>query len=255
MQSATNDPMGPHDDTPLTTTAPSADGPPVADTSGGPDARAVDEAASPRRFPVWLVAVVAGVVIAAAIGVTMVLREPAPLPGIAREPALTTTGITFTEYGSTDEGGPAALAAAPGGVNLVYFGYLNCPDVCPTTMADIRAGLQDLPDDVQEQVSVTFVTVAPTRDDPESMRTYLGHFFVPPTSIRVMHADDDTMDQSATQLGVIYEVEDHAAGDDDYDVAHSAITYVVDDTGTVVRELPFGAPPEDFATIVTAVVD
>src|SRR5690606_40197961 len=60
---------------------------------------------------------------------------------------------------------------------LVYFGYTSCPDVCPTTMADVSAALVDLPPDKAGRVRVAMVTVDPERDTDEILAGYLAHFF------------------------------------------------------------------------------
>jgi protein SCO1/2 len=63
-----------------------------------------------------------------------------------------------------------------GKVTLVYFGYTRCPDVCPTTMADIAQALRRVGDPVRSQVSVVFVTVDPTHDSRSVLRHWLDGF-------------------------------------------------------------------------------
>ncbi|HEX7354501.1 MAG TPA: SCO family protein [Mycobacteriales bacterium] len=65
---------------------------------------------------------------------------------------------------------------AKGKLTLVYFGYTNCPDVCPTTMADIGTALRSLPASTQKKVQVVFVTSDPGRDTPPKIRAWLDHF-------------------------------------------------------------------------------
>jgi protein SCO1/2 len=67
-------------------------------------------------------------------------------------------------------------SASKGLLTLVYFGYTNCPDVCPTTMADIGNALRSLPADVSKNVQVVFVTSDPARDTPAAMKTWLSNF-------------------------------------------------------------------------------
>jgi len=56
---------------------------------------------------------------------------------------------------------------------LVYFGYTHCPDVCPTTLAQITDVLKRLPD---KPIRVLFITVDPERDTPALMADYVGSF-------------------------------------------------------------------------------
>ncbi|HVV29320.1 MAG TPA: SCO family protein, partial [Mycobacteriales bacterium] len=65
---------------------------------------------------------------------------------------------------------------ARGHLTLLYFGYTNCPDVCPTTMADLGAALRKVPASVARDVRVVFITSDPARDTPAVMRAWLAHF-------------------------------------------------------------------------------
>jgi len=59
---------------------------------------------------------------------------------------------------------------------LLYFGYTNCPDECPTAMADISAALRSTPPELRDQVEVVFVTTDPERDTPPVLRSWLDGF-------------------------------------------------------------------------------
>lgn len=74
-------------------------------------------------------------------------------------------------------GKPYDLATATQGeLVLLYFGYTNCPDVCPTTMADINVALTQVPAQVRNHTTVVFVTTDPARDTGPVLRTFLDHF-------------------------------------------------------------------------------
>jgi protein SCO1/2 len=62
---------------------------------------------------------------------------------------------------------------------LMYFGYTHCPDACPMTLGRVKTALAKLPDKLAEQTTVVFVTVDPTRDTPERLRSYLANFHLP----------------------------------------------------------------------------
>ncbi|TDC85249.1 SCO family protein [Actinomadura sp. 7K507] len=92
------------------------------------------------------------------------VRLDRPLP----KPALTLTddrGRSFDLAGQT--------AGRP---MLMYFGYTHCPDVCPTTMADIANAVKKLPDADQERLRVVFVTTDPERDTPKRLNEWLAAF-------------------------------------------------------------------------------
>ncbi|GAB5377824.1 MAG: hypothetical protein AcusKO_42860 [Acuticoccus sp.] len=68
--------------------------------------------------------------------------------------------------------GPETLSGKP---TMVFFGFTFCPDVCPTTLADITTWLEALGDDAQ-RLNVIFITVDPARDTVEAMARYVGYF-------------------------------------------------------------------------------
>lgn len=59
---------------------------------------------------------------------------------------------------------------------LLFFGYTSCPDVCPTTLADIANGLRQVPEDVRERTQVVFVTTDVKRDTAAVLKSYLAKF-------------------------------------------------------------------------------
>jgi protein SCO1 len=63
-----------------------------------------------------------------------------------------------------------------GAVTLLYFGYMNCPDVCPLHLANIASALKKMTPEDQAMVRVIFVTTDPNRDSPELLRAWLDNF-------------------------------------------------------------------------------
>jgi protein SCO1 len=84
------------------------------------------------------------------------------------EPPITLTDTSGTSYD--------VAARNRGKVTLIYFGYTHCPDVCPTTMADIATALRQSSAAVRRGVTVVFVTVDPHRDSLPVLRTWLDKF-------------------------------------------------------------------------------
>ena len=201
-----------------------------------------------RRVVVAVLAA-AGLVAAGISAFTLLGPDP-ELPGIVRDPAPVTDGLHFHDHSRGDQPREVELQADDGTVMLAYFGYLSCPDMCPMTMSDLQQARELLGEELAARTTVAFVTVDPERDQPSDLRRYLDIFF-DDGYLALRAPDEDTLERAADQLNVRYEVEDHEPGES-YEVAHSAITYVIDDTGTVVRELPFGAAAEDYARVIEA---
>jgi protein SCO1/2 len=142
-----------------------------------------------------------------------------------------------------DGSGEFPMVARPGGLEVVYFGYTFCPDVCPTTMADLRKALAELPAEEAERIGVVMVTIDPARDTAEVLDGYVSNFVEDGVSLRT---DDDAALRAATDaFGANYEVTTNAEGD--VEVAHTGELYAVDDTGTVVMQWPFGTSYESLA--------
>ena len=136
---------------------------------------------------------------------------------------------------------------------LLFFGFVNCPDVCPTTLATLaaaRKSLADLPD--AEQPAVTLVSVDPGRDTPEVLARYVAHFDPSFTGIT---GSTDAINGLASALGVAVIV-GPAAADGSYTVDHSAAIFLVNPEGRIAAL--FGTPHEagtiarDFRRIVAA---
>ena len=202
-------------------------------------------------MPVVLLLAVA-LVLTVGVGVALVGASESELPGVVREPAPSATGLIFHDHSSGTEPVETDLVPAPGNVALAYFGYLSCPDMCPMTMSDLAHARRLVGDDLADRTTVAFITVDPARDQPADLRSYLELFF-DDGFLALRAPDDAVLGEAAETLNVRYELEDHTPGER-YEVAHSAITYVIDDTGAVVRELPFGASPEDYAQVIEAVL-
>lgn len=163
------------------------------------------------------------------------------LRGATRTPPLAVGDASLPDV--TDEPPrPFGFRAPEGRLLVVYFGYTHCPDVCPTTLADVRDALAELGADAAA-VRVVFATVDPERDTPELLRSYLDHFTDDGRVLRT--TDPDELQAAMDAFRARAWKEPHAGGD--YAMAHTASTYVVDATGTVVVEWPFGTGAEDMA--------
>jgi protein SCO1/2 len=152
-------------------------------------------------------------------------------------PVAETSGTDTSEAPAID---PFDFSAASGGLNLIYFGYTFCPDVCPTTMADVRRVLAALPEDEADRIGVAMVTVDPGRDTAQVLSEYVANFVDEGVALRT---DDATQLRAAADaFGADYEVLTNAEGD--IEVSHTGELYAVDDSGTVVMQWPFGTSHE-----------
>lgn len=90
------------------------------------------------------------------------IADPVPKPDFTLSD---TSGDAFSFVNDTE-----------GFVTLLFFGFTNCPDICPVHLANVGAVLQKLPPPIASQVRVVFVTTDPERDTPEVLRNWLNNF-------------------------------------------------------------------------------
>lgn len=159
------------------------------------------------------------------------------LSGVVRTPPLDVSGISLPDESPGADGSSFEMRAAAGRLLLVYFGFTSCPDICPTTLADIGGALRDNPDD--ERVDVAFVTVDPDRDTGERISSYLDHFVHEGHALRTTDAG-----QLETALKAFRATARKIPEGDSYTFEHTAITYAVDEDGKVLLEWPFGVPSD-----------
>lgn len=166
------------------------------------------------------------------------------LKGFTRTPTAQVGAVGLPDVAPKRAGLPMAFRAKPGGLLLTYFGYTYCPDICPTTFADVRSALRKLPAAQRRRVTVAMVTVDPARDTPKVLNGYLGHFFTAWHALRT--TDQGALRRAEQAFGATHEIGPRRA-DGNYDVSHTALLYAVDERGIVRVEWPFGTPSADIA--------
>jgi len=164
--------------------------------------------------------------------------DNAGFAGYSRLPAPQVGDVSLPRADGT---GDVAFRADDGGLLLVYFGYTNCPDFCPTTLADLKVALNRV-GDAATAVDVAMVTVDPERD-LAILDEYITSFFA--DGIALGTTDPTVLTAATEPFGVSYLVTQNDAGGTD--VAHSTQLYAVDDTGSLVLTWPFGIETQELA--------
>lgn len=124
---------------------------------------------------------------------------------------------------------------APDKVTALFFGFTNCDDVCPTTMADLAAGRRALPPALAEKVTVVFVTVDPKRDTPAVLEKWLGRFdrdFIGLTG-PLEHIHQLERSLYLPESGKESPTAEHQHTSDDHERAKDEADYQVDHSGSV----------------------
>jgi protein SCO1 len=183
---------------------------------------------------------------------SLVLGSLVLTAGCDSAPKFKSTDITGADYGRTLEltdhhGKPRRLEDFRGKAVVVFFGFTQCPDYCPTTLAELAAAVRTLGPDA-ERVQVLFVSVDPERDTKEALAKYVPAF---DPRFLGLSGDMEATRRVAKEFKIFFEKRKTA---DSYAVDHSAQSYVIDPQGRLrlfVRHDRIGADlPDDLRTLL-----
>jgi protein SCO1/2 len=160
-----------------------------------------------------------------------------PLNGAALEPPVQLQRLALTR----SDGGTFTTADTRGRLSLFFFGYTNCPDVCPLTLAELTRMRRDLVADAQN-VDVYFITLDPARDTPERMRAYLDNF----PGVTGLSGSDAELTEIESAFNIRSERRDTGSGN--YSLDHTAATYLVNAASQIQLAYPYGTPAEDITS-------
>ncbi len=154
------------------------------------------------------------------------------------------TGASYAhDFHLTDHTGrPRTLADFRGKVVVLFFGYTQCPDFCPTTLSELASTLNRLGPDAA-RVQVLFVTVDPERDTPQVLAQYVPAFN---PSFLGLYGDAAATAATAKEFKVIYQKQPGPTPGT-YSMDHSAGTYLFDPQGRLRVYESYGQGPDAFA--------
>jgi len=200
-----------------------------------------DPTAPPRR-PLLQVAVALGALgLLGGLGGLAACTPRSPFAGIDITGANYATGFDLTDH----NGQRRTLADFRGQVVAVFFGFVHCPDVCPTSMGNL-AQARRLLGEQAERMQVLFVSLDPARDTPEVMRAYMAAF--DPTFLALYTAEAKLPELARSFRVYFKRVEGRTPGS--YTIDHSAGKFLFDPQGRVRLHHAFGSPAEAIAADV-----
>jgi protein SCO1/2 len=177
------------------------------------------------------------------LGATLAFGEPAgkatPAPELKAGVLSPVMAAPELRLGGTD-GKPLSLAAYRGKVVLLAFGFSNCGEVCPITLATLAGARRKLGADA-ERVQVVYVTVDPERDTAEQMKKYLAAF--DPTFIGGLGTRAE-IDAAQKSYGISSRKITNGSGG--YTIGHSSSIYMIDRAGGLRAVMPYGRTVDDF---------
>ncbi len=169
-------------------------------------------------------------------------KTPKVLSGLQLSPPPAVGALSLPDASNGDA--DFTFKADPGKYLIVYFGYTQCPDVCPTTLSDIKKALASAGDDVTANTQMAMITVDPNRDSGDLLTRYVQSFI---DGAHALRTEDDTQLQAVAEgFGTFYSVKTNDKGD--IDVVHDGKMFVVDPNGDVVLEWLHGVKSDAIAT-------
>ena len=163
-------------------------------------------------------------------------------------PAFKAVDITGAEYArdfslESAAGGPRKLADYRGKVVVIFFGFTQCPDVCPTTLSDLAEVKKRLGADA-ERLQVIFVTIDPERDTPAVLAQYVPSF---DPSFVALHGTPEQIAATAKEFKIFYQKVPGKTATS-YTMDHTAGSYVIDRDGRVRLFIRQGASVDDIVS-------
>lgn len=163
------------------------------------------------------------------------------------QPVFRSTDITGAEFGrqftlADHNGQQRSLQDFAGKVVVVFFGFTHCPDVCPTTLAELAAAVKKLGPD-GDRVQVLLVTVDPVRDTADVLAQYVSAF--DPRFLGLRGSPEETT-AVAREFKVIFQKVE-GKQPENYTMDHSAGSYIFDTRGRIRLYVGYGQGSEVFA--------
>ena len=170
-------------------------------------------------------------------------------------PKFEASDITGSSFGrdfslKDPKGATRSLADFRGKAVVLFFGYTQCPDVCPTTLATLAQAMKKLGPDA-DRVQVLFVTIDPERDTPALLAQYVPAF---DPRFLGLWGDAAATARTAKEFKVLYEKVPGPTRET-YTMDHSAGTYIFDPQGRLRLYVAYGQGPEVYAHDLKLLVD
>jgi len=117
---------------------------------------------------------------------------------------------------------------------IVYFGYMYCPDICPTTLSITANALRKLPKDKADKFQLIFISVDPDRDKLKDLKEYANYFYKGAIGIT---SDEKYLKTISSNYGTYYSKEYLKGSKIGYSVAHTSFVYIFDKSGKLINKL------------------
>ena len=183
-------------------------------------------------IPLYIVSAI----LAVALMIVVVFRKPYTFNGTVIDPPLPVEDFVL----QTGNNESFRLSEQSGKITLLFFGYTNCPDVCPTTFAEFKQVYKKLGDDAQN-VRFVMVTADPERDTPNQISEFI-RFFNP--VFVGLSGERSELEKVYKEFSIFVEKQESGSAAD-YLVSHTANVFVLDQNKNLRITFPYGTSAND----------
>ncbi len=129
-----------------------------------------------------------------------------------------------------------------GKYSIIYFGFANCPDICPATLSKMQEASEAIGS--KDNLQFIFVSIDPERDSNENLTRFISNFG---TNIKAVSGEKDELDKLVTSLKVYYAKADGDKDSNDYYVDHSSFVYLLNPEGSLITQFSAEVTPKNMA--------
>jgi len=134
--------------------------------------------------------------------------------------------------------------------HILFFGFTACPDICPTTLSDMRRLFSQLPKETRDQLQLVLITADPARDTPQQLKTYLDYYR---GGFNGLTGDMEQLQRLSTALGLPFVPASETQGE--YSVSHSGNLALVGPDGTLRGHIRAPLQLEGLRRMLPQIVD
>ncbi|MDP5255525.1 MULTISPECIES: SCO family protein [unclassified Vibrio] len=147
--------------------------------------------------------------------------------------------------------GPFSLSDIEGKVGVLYFGFLNCTEACPASIAVFRSALAQLSDEEKQDVQFVFISVDPARDSLDDLDAFSGYYGGDMVAVT---GSEQEIDNLTRDYGVFFDLVDLEGSALEYTVDHSSRFYMVDQTGDLLTTMSHSTTPTELAARIQQII-
>ena len=186
----------------------------------------------------WLLpALILSVLVSAAVLFNIMSMQP-------REDTVATSDVIGGDFVLRNIDGRVSLKDFRGSVVVLYFGFLSCPEVCPTSMSILTRSLEKLSPAEKNKTKAILISIDPQRDNFQELLEFTNYYH--PNILGVTGTEQE-VEKVAQQYGAFFEITASETVDSAYAYRHSSRYYVIDQQGNLIQAMRHSTTPNELA--------